>query len=143
MDVHGADPGREGRGRDERRLQLRPGVSGSVDVRVGEDGVPPDMNSRRTLRAEIVGFNPQPDPPGDWFTTLEVIDAQTGRSTILLGGPDTARARSDIVTGNVVYRQTAVSMIRSPSTTVDRMAVRLAGISNFLAVLRREEGRAS
>jgi hypothetical protein len=74
---------------NERRLQLRPGVSGAVNLRVGEAGLLPDTNGRRTLRAEIVGFNPQPDPPGDWFTTLEVIEAQTGRSTIMLGGPDT------------------------------------------------------
>jgi len=74
---------------NERRLQLRPGASGVVNLKVGEGGLVPDTNGRRTLRAEIVGFNPQPDPPGDWFTTLEVIEAQTGRSTIVLGGPDT------------------------------------------------------
>ncbi len=71
----------------ERRLELRPGVSGSVDVRFVEgQGMPP--NARRVLRAEIVGFNPQADP-GDWVTTLEVVDVLTGRTTGLLGGPDT------------------------------------------------------
>jgi hypothetical protein len=34
-------------------------------------------------------FNPQPDPPGEWFATLEVINARTGRTSIMLGGPDT------------------------------------------------------
>jgi hypothetical protein len=77
---------------NERRLQLRAGASGSVNLRVGDGGLAPDANGRRTLRAEIVGFNPQPDPPGDWFTTLEVIEPQTGRPTILLGGPDTVPA---------------------------------------------------
>jgi hypothetical protein len=77
---------------NERRLQLRPGVSGVVNLKVGEGGLVPDRNRRRTLRAEIVGFNPQPDPPGDWFTTLEVIEAQTGRSTVVLGGPDAVPA---------------------------------------------------
>jgi hypothetical protein len=77
----------------ERRFELRPGVSGFVDVRFGEgQDLPP--NARRVLRAEIVGFNPQPDPPGDWVTTLEVIDLQTGRTTVLLGGPDTVEPQT-------------------------------------------------
>jgi len=72
----------------ERRLELRPGVTGFVDIRL-PDTIPTTAVARRTLRAEIVGFNPQPDPPGEWFTTLEVINARTGRTAILLGGPDT------------------------------------------------------
>jgi hypothetical protein len=50
--------------------------------------------SRRTFRAEIVGFNPQPDPPGRWAVTLEVVDRLTGRTSLLLGGPDTLPALS-------------------------------------------------
>ena len=72
----------------ERRLEVRPGVSRYVDVRF-EDGEDVPSRARRVLRAEIVGFNPQPDPPGDWVTTLEVIDVLTGRTSVLLGGPDT------------------------------------------------------
>jgi hypothetical protein len=48
----------------ERRLELRPGVSGAVDVRF-QEGQDVPSHARRVLRAEIVGFNPQPDPPGD------------------------------------------------------------------------------
>lgn len=73
----------------ERRLQLPPGVTGAADFRVGDGDLVPDRTGRRTLRAEIVGFNPQPDPPSEWFTTLEVINARTGRTTIMIGGPDT------------------------------------------------------
>jgi hypothetical protein len=72
----------------ERRLVLRPGASGFVDVRFGT-GQDLPQTARRVLRAEIVGFNPQPDPPRVWVTTLEVIDLLTGRTTVLLGGPDT------------------------------------------------------
>ena len=50
--------------------------------------------SRRTFRAEIVGFNPQPDPPGKWAVTLEVVDRLTGRTSLLLGNPDTLPAES-------------------------------------------------
>jgi hypothetical protein len=77
----------------ERRLQLMPGVIGSVELAVADQptiAAPP--HSRRTFRAEIVGFNPQPDPPGKWAVTLEVVDRLTGRTSILLGGPDTLPA---------------------------------------------------
>jgi hypothetical protein len=78
----------------ERRLQLAPGVIGSVELAVQDEenrllAVP---LSRRTFRAEIVGFNPQPDPPGKWAVTLEVVDRLTGRTSLLLGGPDTLPA---------------------------------------------------
>lgn len=76
----------------ERRLEVMPGVTGAADFRIGEGAIPPGVTGRRTLRAEIVGFNPQPDPPGEWFTTLEVINSLTGRTAILLGGPDTIPA---------------------------------------------------
>jgi len=77
----------------EHRLQLAPGVTGSVDVNIGNPDIfPADRLGRRTLRAEIVGFNPQPDPPGVYFATLEVYNPQTGQTNVLLGGPDTLPA---------------------------------------------------
>jgi hypothetical protein len=77
----------------ERRMELPPGVTGSVDVSVGNPNeFPADRLGRRTLRAEIAGFNPQPDPPGSYSATLEVYGLLTGRTSILLGGPDTLPA---------------------------------------------------
>ena len=74
----------------ERPLQLASGVIGTVELAIQDQentiAVP---LSRRTFRAEIVGFNPQPDPPGKWAVTLEVVDRLTGRTSLLLGGPDT------------------------------------------------------
>jgi hypothetical protein len=73
----------------ERQLRLPTGAIGSVDVAIQDD-----VNSlltplsRRTFRAEIVGFNPQPDPPGKWAATLEIVDRLTGRSTLVIGNPD-------------------------------------------------------
>jgi hypothetical protein len=46
---------------------------------------------------EIVGFNPQPDPPGKWAVTLEVVDRITGRTNLLIGNPDVLPA-AQIVT---------------------------------------------
>lgn len=58
----------------ESRLERAPGRIGSADFTLRDlASIPPDSHGRRTLRAEIVGFNPQPDPPGVWFTTLEVF----------------------------------------------------------------------
>jgi hypothetical protein len=77
----------------ERRLQLAPGVIGSVEVSIqDEENTTATRLSRRTFRAEIVGFNPQPDPPGKWAVTLEVLDRLSGRTSLLLGGPDTLPA---------------------------------------------------
>jgi hypothetical protein len=74
----------------EHRLELAPGVTGSIDVNVGNPDIfPVERLGRRTLRAEIVGFNPQPDPPGAYAATLEIYSLRTGRTSILLGGPDT------------------------------------------------------
>jgi hypothetical protein len=74
----------------QTRLQGAPGLTGFADLLIrDEENVPTDAFGRRTTRAEIVGFNPQPDPPGDWFATLEVFDARTGRTSVFLGGPDT------------------------------------------------------
>jgi len=80
----------------EQKLQLATGVIGSVAVAIqDEENTTATRLSRRTFRAEIVGFNPQPDPPGKWAATLEVVDRLTGRTSILLGGPDTLPARSN------------------------------------------------
>jgi hypothetical protein len=74
----------------EIRLQRAPGLPGFADVALTNSSeFPLDAFGRRTLRAEIVGFNPQPDPPGAWFATLEVFNALTGRTSVFLGGPDT------------------------------------------------------
>ena len=80
----------------EQKLQLATGVIGSVAVAIqDEENIPGVRLSRRTFRAEIVGFNPQPDPPGKWAATLEIVDRLTGRTSILLGGPDTLPAGSN------------------------------------------------
>jgi hypothetical protein len=77
----------------ERRLQLGRGVIGSVSLAIPNEGdVTATPLRRRTFRAEIVGFNPQPDPPAQWSATLEVIDRLTERTSLLLGGPDTLPA---------------------------------------------------
>ena len=73
----------------ERRLQLAPGVIGSVELSIqDEENSTATRLSRRTFRAEIVGFNPQPDPPGKWAVSLEVIDRLTGRTNLFIGNPD-------------------------------------------------------
>ena len=73
----------------QRRLLLARGVIASVPLAIQEDGEAAPPLRRRTFRAEIVAFNPQPDPPAPWAATLEVIDRLTERTSILLGGPDT------------------------------------------------------
>ena len=87
-----------GRVVQEQKLQLAAGVIGSVAVVIqDEENTPGVRLSRRTFRAEIVGFNPQPDPPGKWAATLEVIDRLTGRTSILIGNPDTLPAGRGLV----------------------------------------------
>jgi hypothetical protein len=84
---------RRGRLVQEQKLQLAAGVIGSVPIAVQDEEYSTAIrSSRRTFRAEIVGFNPQPDPPGKWAVTLEVVDRLTGRTSLLLGGPDTLPA---------------------------------------------------
>lgn len=85
-----------------REFQLAPGVVGSFEVSIGNpDTLPVDRLGRRTLRAEIVGFQPPPDPGspppdpdslGRYAATLEVYSQLTGHTSILLGGPDTLPA---------------------------------------------------
>ena len=80
----------------EQKLQLATGVIGSVAVAVQDEvNIPGLRLSRNTLRAEIVGFNPQPDPPGKWAATLEVVDRLSGRTSILVGNPDILPAGSN------------------------------------------------
>lgn len=82
----------------ERKFQVDPGAIRSFEIDFGETGgLPVDRLGRRTLRAEIVGFNPQPDPPGKWAVTFEVYSQLTGHTSLLLGGLDTLPA-AQIVT---------------------------------------------
>jgi len=79
----------------ERRLQLAPGAIESVELAIQDEvNATTTRLSRRTFRAEIVGFNPQPDPPGKWAATLEVVDRLTARTTLLIGNPDVLPAES-------------------------------------------------
>jgi hypothetical protein len=74
----------------ERRLQLAPGAIASVELAIQDEEnliMAPSL-SRRTFRAEIVGFNPQPDPPGKWAATLELVDRATLRTSLLVGGQE-------------------------------------------------------
>ena len=81
---------RRGELAQSRRFQVAPGAIGSLEIAVqDEENFPVDRLGRRTLRAEIVGFNPQPDPPGKYAVTLEVYSTLTGHTSLLLGGPDT------------------------------------------------------
>ena len=80
----------------ERRLQLAAGVIGSVELAIQDEenrllAVP---LSRRTFRAEVVGFNPQPDRPGKWAVTLEIVDRLSGRTHLVIGNPDVLPAES-------------------------------------------------
>ena len=69
----------------ERRFTVAPGVTRSVDINIGNPDIfPVETLGRRTLRAEIVGFNPQPDPPG-FAVTLETYNLRTGVTGIVLG----------------------------------------------------------
>ena len=76
----------------ELKAQAAPGSVATFDINPDafptETIFPADRLGRRTLRAEIVGFNPQPDPP-KYAATLEVYSLFTGHTSLLLGGPDT------------------------------------------------------
>jgi hypothetical protein len=70
---------------------LAPGATAFSDFAVSdEEYLPPrDRFGRRTYRVEIVGFNPQPDPPGTYAASLELFDRASGLTRVVLGGPDT------------------------------------------------------
>lgn len=73
----------------ERRFEVAPGAIASFEISIqDEENFPVDRLGRRTIRAEIVGFNPQPDPPGKYAATLEVYSRLTGHTSILVGNPD-------------------------------------------------------
>lgn len=87
---------RRGELAQELKAQAAPGSVATFEINVGNPDIfptetifPTDRLGRRTLRAEIVGFNPQPDPPGKYAATLEVYSVFTGHTNLLLGGPDT------------------------------------------------------
>jgi hypothetical protein len=86
---------RRGEAVQERKFQVDAGAIASLEI--DPAAFPADRLGRRTLRAEIVGFNPQPDPPGKYAVTFEVYSQVTGHTSILLGGPDTLPA-AQIVT---------------------------------------------
>jgi hypothetical protein len=74
----------------QREFRVAPGAIGSFEINIGNPNeLPTDRLGRRTLRAEIVGFNPQPDPPGRYTATFEIYSLVTGHTSVLLGGPDT------------------------------------------------------
>jgi len=73
----------------ERKFQVEPNAIGSFEINVGNPGIfPVDRLGRLTMRAEVVGFNPQPDPPGKYTATLEVYSQLTGHTSVLIGNPD-------------------------------------------------------
>jgi len=75
---------------EEYRVQAATGITRFFNVAIQDpDYFPVDRLGRRTFRAEIVGFNPQPDPPGKYAATLEVYNVLTGHTSLLLGGVDT------------------------------------------------------
>jgi hypothetical protein len=82
---------RQGKAVQERTFRVAPGAIGSFEVAVTDD-LPADRLGRRTFRAEIVGFNPQPDPPGKYATTLEIYSLLTGHTSLLVGNPDILQA---------------------------------------------------
>jgi hypothetical protein len=80
----------------ERQLQVAPGATATVELAIqDEENLPLPRLGRRTFRAEIVGFNPQPDPPGKWAATLEVVDRLTLRTSLFIGDPDISPQRSE------------------------------------------------
>jgi hypothetical protein len=73
----------------ERTFEAAPGITRSLEVGIHDpEDFPADRLGRRTLRAEIVGFNPQPDPPGKYAATLEVYSRLTGHTSIFIANPD-------------------------------------------------------
>ena len=81
----------------ERKLQLAAGAIGSIEVAIqDEEYLRLAPLSRRTFRAEIVGFNPQPDPPGKWAATVEIVDRLTGRTSLVIGNPDVLPAANRV-----------------------------------------------
>ena len=91
------------------KFQVAPGAIGSFEIssKADERTALAALPVRQTLRAEIVGLQPPPDgdqPPPDpesvqkYAATLEVYNLLTGRTSILLGGPDTLPAATHVLT---------------------------------------------
>jgi hypothetical protein len=58
-------------------MEIAPGQSSSMGVGFQEvENKPLPSVPRKQLRVELVGFNPQPDPPG-LLATLEVFSTKT------------------------------------------------------------------
>jgi hypothetical protein len=73
----------------ERQFRVATGAISSFEINLGDSNeFPIDRLGRRTLRAEIVGFNPQPDPPGKYAATFEVYSLLSGHTSILIGNAD-------------------------------------------------------
>jgi hypothetical protein len=81
------------------KLQVAPGAIGSFEL-VGDANERAGISAlpvRRTLRVEVVGFQPPPDPdspppdperPGKYVATMEVYSLLTGRTSLVIGDPD-------------------------------------------------------
>ena len=92
---------RRGEAVQERAFTVAPGAIASFEVNIGNpDEFPVDRLGRRTLRAEIIGFNPQPDPPGTFAATLEVYSQLTGHTSILIGNPNERPTIDQVVDQN-------------------------------------------
>jgi hypothetical protein len=93
------------------KFQVAPGAIGSFEI-IGNPDERPGISVlplRRTIRAEIVGIQPPPEPdqpppdpdspppdpdrPGQYVATLEVYNLLNGRTSILIGNPDVVPAR--------------------------------------------------
>jgi hypothetical protein len=72
----------------ERKAQLAGGVVGSADIPMDNPSLfPADAFRRRTLRVEVLAFNPQPDPSAVYFATLEVFEGRSGQTRLFVGDP--------------------------------------------------------
>jgi hypothetical protein len=90
---------RQGAVVQEAKFQVAPGAIGSFEI-IGNPNERTSISAvavRQTLRAEIVGFNPQPDPPGKYAATLEVYSLLSGRTSLFIGNPDILPAARGIV----------------------------------------------
>ena len=85
------------------KFQVAPGAIGSFEFlgAAEERTAASVLPVRRTLRVEVVGIQPppdgdspppDPDRPGKYAATMEVYNLLSGRTSILLGGPDTLPA---------------------------------------------------
>ena len=79
----------------EQKLQLAAGMIGSVAVAVQDEDVHPGNTTEPThISRGDRRVQPATRPARQVAATLEVVDRLTGRTSILLGGPDTLPAGS-------------------------------------------------